>query len=185
MINLHLAIKKFRRRKNSRVYYNTTPPPQPFYGPFPGPPGWAGARRELLNLWCKGRLTQTDSLTIQMGATPSGLSSAHLHHPPFFTGRIPFLPPIQQCQSTEGNHHHNRFMALFPGPPSWAGARRELLDFMLQGKINRCWHTDHPDGRHSIRTNECPSPHIFYGPDALPATQPTASKHRRQLAHSD
>jgi len=27
------------------------------------------------------------------------------------------------------HHHHNRFTALFPGPPWWAGARRELLDF--------------------------------------------------------
>jgi len=24
---------------------------------------------------------------------------------------------------------HNHFTALFPGPPGWAGARRELLDF--------------------------------------------------------
>jgi len=30
------------------------------------------------------------------------------------------------------NHHHNHFTALFPGPPGWAGARRELLDFMVQ-----------------------------------------------------
>jgi len=35
-------------------------------------------------LWCKGRLTEADTLTIRMGATPSGLSSAHLHHPPYF-----------------------------------------------------------------------------------------------------
>jgi len=49
-------------------------------------------------------------------------------------------------------------MALFPGPPGWAGARRELLDFMVQRKINRGRHTDHPAGRHSIRTNQCPSP---------------------------
>jgi len=49
--------------------------------------------------------------------------------------------------------HHNRFAALFPGPPGWAGARREILDFMVQGKINRGRHTDHPTGRHSIRTN--------------------------------
>jgi len=27
--------------------------------------------------------------------------------------------------------HHNRFMALFLGPPGWAGDRRELLDFMV------------------------------------------------------
>ena len=59
---------------------------------------------------------------------------------------------------------------------------------MVQGKINRGRHTDHTAGRHSIRTNQClplPSLHIFYRPDALPAAQPTASKHWRQLAHSD
>jgi len=61
-------------------------------------------------------------------------------------------------------NHHNHFMALFPGPPGWAGARRELLDIMVQGENNRGRHTDHPAGRHSIRTNQCPpppSPHIF------------------------
>jgi len=71
------------------------------------------------------------------------------------------------------HHHHNRFTALFPGPPGWAGNRRELLDFMVQGEINRGRHTGHPTGRHFIRTNHCPpppSPHIFYGPDTLPAT---------------
>ena len=59
--------------------------------------------------------------------------------------------------------HHNRFTALFPGPLGWAGARRELLDFMVQGKINRDRHTDHPAGRHSIRTNQYPpSPSSFF-----------------------
>ena len=56
------------------------------------------------------------------------------------------------------------FYGPFPGPPGWPGARRELLDFMLQGEINRGRHTDHPPWRHSIRTNQClppPSPHIF------------------------
>ena len=53
-------------------------------------------------LWCKGRLTEADTPTIRLGATPSRLTSAHLNHPPFFIGRMPFLPPNQQCQSTEG-----------------------------------------------------------------------------------
>jgi len=67
------------------------------------------------------------------------------------------------------------FTALFPGPPGRAGARRELLDFMVQGKINRGRHTDYPAGRHSIRTNQCPPPPsiTFYRPDGLPAVQPT------------
>jgi len=75
---------------------------------------------------------------------------------------------------------HNRFTALFPGPYGWADGRRELLDFMVQRKINRGRHTDHPAGHHSIRTNYCPpptSPYIFYKPDALLAAQTTASKH--------
>ena len=55
-------------------------------------------------------------------------------------------------------HNHNRFTALFPGPPGWAIARREPLDFMVQGKINRGRHTDHLAGRHSIRTKQCPPP---------------------------
>jgi len=62
------------------------------------------------------------------------------------------------------NHYHNRFTALFPGLPGWAGAKRELLDFMVQGKINRGRQTGHPAGRHSIRTKQCqppPSPIFF------------------------
>ena len=58
----------------------------------------------------------------------------------------------------KNTHTRNRFMAPFPGPPGWAGARRELLDFMVQGEINRGRHSDHPAGRHSIRTNQCPPP---------------------------
>jgi len=34
-------------------------------------------------LWCRGRLTEADTPTIQLGATPSGVTSAHLLHPPY------------------------------------------------------------------------------------------------------
>ena len=67
-----------------------------------------------------------------------------------------------QLDGAVNHHHHNRFTALFPRPPRWAGARRELLDFMVQGKINRGRHTDHPAGRHSFRTNQCPPPPFPY-----------------------
>ena len=49
-------------------------------------------------LWCKGRLTEADTLTIRLGATPSGLSSAHLHHPPTFY-RTDALPATQPTVS--------------------------------------------------------------------------------------
>jgi len=46
--------------------------------------------------------------------------------------------------------HHNRFTALFPEPPRWAGTRGELLDFMVQRKIKQThqpsgWAPVHPD----------------------------------------
>ena len=49
---------------------------------FRDPPGEPVPEENLWTLWCNGRLTEADTLTIRLGATPSGLSSAHLHHPP-------------------------------------------------------------------------------------------------------
>ena len=187
-------------------------------------------------LWCKGRWTETETPTIQLGATPSRLTSSHLHHPPFLQAGCPSYRPTNSVKALKATsaasnskhktscterhseqpssgvtvlacdaslyysapsrsvkycderdcmsvhisvhvvcpftisettclppHHQNRFMALFPGPPGWAGARRELLDFVVQREINRGRHTDYPAGHHSIRTNQCPpppSPHV-------------------------
>ena len=61
-------------------------------------------------------------------------------------------------------HTHNHFTALFPGTPGWASARRELLYFMVQGKIYRGRHTDHAAGHHSIQTNHCPPTPSPQGP---------------------
>jgi len=84
-------------------YYNCFTTPQPFYGPFPGPPGWTGARRELLDFMVQGKINRGKHTDHPLGAIPSRLTSAHLHRPPFFTDRMPFLPPNQQCESSEGN----------------------------------------------------------------------------------
>ena len=40
------------------------------------------AEENFWTLWCKGRLTEADTLTIRLGASPSGLTSAYLHHSP-------------------------------------------------------------------------------------------------------
>jgi len=49
-------------------------------------------------LWCKGRLTEAVTPIIQLGATPSGLTSAHLHHPSMFYRRDA-LPAAQPTVS--------------------------------------------------------------------------------------
>ena len=75
-------------------------------------------------------------------------------------------------------HTHTTILRpLFPGPPGWAGARRELLDFMVQGEINIGRHTDHPAGRHSIRTNHMPTSTIppYFLRVGCPSCHPTNS----------
>ena len=81
------------------------PPPEPFCDPFSGTTRVSRCQKRTSGLYgAMGRLTEADTLTIRLGATPSGLTSAHLHRPPiFFTGRMPFRSPNQQRQSTEGN----------------------------------------------------------------------------------
>ena len=84
---------------------HTTHTPQPFYSPFSGTT--RVSRCQKRTLWCKGdRCRYTDhTATIRLGATPSRLTSAHLHNLPFFNmpDAMPFLLPNQQCQSIEGN----------------------------------------------------------------------------------
>jgi len=44
-------------------------------------PGELVPEENFWTLRCKGRLTEADTPTIRLGDTPSGLTSAHLHHP--------------------------------------------------------------------------------------------------------
>jgi len=63
-----------------------SPPPQHnrFTALFRDHPGEPVPEENFWTLWCKGRLREVDTPTIRLGATPSGLSSAHLHHRPCF-----------------------------------------------------------------------------------------------------
>ena len=64
---------------NSGLPHHTTAILRPFFRDHPGEPV---PEENFWTLWCKGRLTEADTLAIRLGATPSGLTSAHLHHPP-------------------------------------------------------------------------------------------------------
>jgi len=51
----------------------------------------------------QGKIMEAEVPTVRVGATPAGLTAPPPQQPPrFFTGRMPFLPPNQQHQSTEG-----------------------------------------------------------------------------------
>ena len=92
-------------RKVSNALY-TLPLLQPFYGPFfRDHPDEPVPEQNYCNLWCKGRLTEADTLTIQLGATPSRLTSAHLHHHPQFFYRPDALPADQPTASKHWRQH--------------------------------------------------------------------------------
>jgi len=81
---------------NTYHCHHTTTVLRPFFRDHPGEPvpeenSWA--------FWCKGRLTEAHTLTTRLGATPSLLTSAYLHHPPFFTGWLDALPATQPTDS--------------------------------------------------------------------------------------
>jgi len=76
------------------THFSIPPPPhhtttvlRPFFRDHPGAPV---PEENFWTLWCKGRLTEADTVTIQLGATPSSLTSAHLHHSPHIFCRPDF-----------------------------------------------------------------------------------------------
>ena len=71
-----------------------------FNGHFPSEPGLAGV------YWSKGRWRwwwQLDYWSYKSCKALVKSSPPTNQHPVSFTGRMPFLSPNQQCQSTEGN----------------------------------------------------------------------------------
>jgi len=63
------------------VPHHTTTVLRPFLRDHPGEPV---PEENFWTLWCKGRSTEADKPTIRLGATPSGPTSAHVHHPIFY-----------------------------------------------------------------------------------------------------
>ena len=74
---------------------------------FPGLPRWAGTRK-VKPIWILLKQETVSGSGISWAICKSAPRSRQIttpapHHSVFFTGRMPFLPPNQQRQSTEGN----------------------------------------------------------------------------------
>ena len=69
---------------------------RPFFRDHPGEPV---PEENFWTLWCKGRLTEADTLTIRLGVIPSRRTSAHLHHHPMFFYGLDALPAAQPTVS--------------------------------------------------------------------------------------
>jgi len=78
-----------------------TPPPHHnrFMALFRDHPGEPVPEENFWTLWCKGRLTEAETLIIRLGATPSGLTSVHLHHPHFLQTGCPSCCPTNSIKA--------------------------------------------------------------------------------------
>ena len=76
------------------MYHNcfTTTVLRPFFRDHLGEPV---PEENFWTLWYKGRLTEADTLITRLGATPSRLISAHVHHPLIFFYGPDALPAAQ------------------------------------------------------------------------------------------
>ena len=152
-------------------------------------------------------LTHISSQYGELRPTSSWDQSGSLGHPCKFQ-RVSRLGSITAWHCSSGRHQRN-FAALNRGrhlywagwPSRWALAHissfcillmllwvlQLFLKVIIHFMIFFCLGTYYSvfwDFLEAHCTNQCPlppSPHIFYGPDALPAAKPTASKHWRQL----
>jgi len=91
---------------------------------------------------------------------------------------------ITQIQPRKNLHNytHTSLTALFPGLPGWAGTRKAKPIWILlkQETVRGCgisWAICKSAPRSRQITMPVPHHSVFYRPDALPAAQPTASKH--------
>jgi len=76
-----------------------TTTPQPFYGPFSRTTRVSRCQKRTSDFMVQGKINRgRDTPTIWLGATPSGLTSAHLCHPPIFY-RPDALPVAQPTVS--------------------------------------------------------------------------------------
>jgi len=102
---------------------------------------------------------------------------------PYCTSHV--TTPDIECTRTN-EYTNSRLTALCPGLPGWAGTRKEKPIWILLKQ-----ETVSGSGiswaickfAHRSRQITTPAPHhsVFYRPDALPAAQPTVSKHWRKI----
>ena len=88
--------------------------------------------------------------------------------------------------TTNDWHVHTRLMALCLGLPRWAGTTKVkpiwiLLEQETVSGSGISWAICKSAPRSRQITMPAPHHTVFYRPDALPAAQPTASKHEKQM----
>jgi len=130
-----------------------------FNGPFPWPPRWAGTRKEKpIQILLKQETVSGSGISwaICKSAPCSRQITMPAPHHSVFTDRMPFLPPNQQRQSTEGT----KFQTYYTSYKQFYPHQGQIQEFALGRAI--------PFPRHSFTlpllhfTLEIGSPYTSY-----------------------
>ena len=110
----------------------------------------------------------------------TGISFTHTFH----VTKL-YVSPYPGSNLLNIHTHTHPFNGLFPGIPRWAGTRKVkpiwiLLKQETVSGSGISWAVCKSAPRSRQITTPAPHHSVFYRPDALPAAQPTASKHWRQ-----
>jgi len=101
-----------------------------------------------------------------------------------YTNLLLLMQHIRISVSTTTTTTTTVLRPFFPDHPGELVPEENFRTLWCKGRLTeaRGRHTDHPAGRHSIRTNQCPpppSPHTFLRAGCPSCRQPTVSKHWR------
>ena len=104
---------------------------------------------------------------------------------PFCTTGLTYIK-TNRSNLVQCTHTQTHLTALFPGLPGWAGTRKVkpiwlLLKQQTVSGSGISWAICKSAPCSRQITTPAPYHSIFYRPDALPATKPTASKHWRHI----
>ena len=138
-------------------------------------------------LWHHLLLHHVDNLIWDPQVLDGAAANVALRHAP---EPVTILHGETETHTHTHTHTHSRLTALFPGLPTWAGTRKVkpiwiLLKQETVSGSGISW--DICKSAPHARQITTPAPHhsVFYRPDALPAAQPTASKHWRHKTETD
>ena len=80
---------------------------------------------------------------------------------PIYNKKILFRS-LATCEFSFDSYHTQPFYGPFSGTTGVSRCQKRTSGLYGAGKINRGIHIDHPDWRHSIWTNQCPPPPLFF-----------------------
>ena len=128
---------------------------------------------------------QADTADDGQTCASSSQSGPELSHPGEPTRTAERQPDVHTLSPFAAQSTHTRLTALCPGLPRWTGTRKVkpiwiLLKQETVSGSGISWVICKSAPHSRQITMAAPHHSVFYWPDALPATQPTASKHWRQ-----